>query len=506
MSDSSVLLGKIRELRQRLSQVQGLVGEASKTASALLGSEVGDDAPLEERIAEGARRAALLDSSIRQLTDESNAKEIRPTRLIEKVRQQLERGRQLVGRLRTLAEEPLISRGDPIVGTDADDPLLHAYRETAAMTESTLRLVQAFPDAPSSQMRLSDGLENIINAIADRIAGLHEAVAFRKGELLRRDALALFLRKLADGDASDPLDFVGLADFLLKEARDSRPLHFLHAPPAHRDQFIACHALTSARIVARMIRHDPDWQQYAHDAVVAVLLKDVGMLAIDPAIVAASEPLDDEQKRALESHCRIGSELVAKHLPATATLYEAIAGHHERLDGTGYPAGLIGPQIGSLPRLLAVADVYAAMCCPRPQRPAFDPRTALTETLLMAERGLLDGDVAARLLGLSFYPVGSVVEMADGAVGVVVASHMAPRRIAHAGQTGGRGVGRSGGASSSGPAAFRLGRMRGPLDRADAHRRSAPASLGPALSGTGLDQMRSNADDAITQIFTDQKN
>ncbi len=428
MSDSRTLLGKIRELRQRLSQVQGLVGEASKTATALLGPEP-EDAPLEDRIAEGTRRQALLDSSIKQLADESTANEIRPTRLIAKVRQQLERGRELVGRLKSLAEEPLLSRGDPILGADPDDPLLHSYRETSAMTESTLRLVQAFPDAPSSQLRLSDGLESIITAIADRIAALSEAVAFRNGETMRRDTLAMLLRAVADGKSPDPQEFIGLADFILKEARESKPLHFLHAPALHSDHFIACHALTTARVVARMIRHDPDWQLATHDAIVAALLKDVGMLTVDPAILAQTSPLSDEQKRAVESHCRVGSELVAKHLPATATLCEAISGHHERLDGTGYPAGMLAGQIGPLPRLLAVADVYAALCSPRPQRPALDPRTALTETLMLAERGLLDPEAAERLLSLSFYPIGSVVELADGAVGVVVASHMSPHEL-----------------------------------------------------------------------------
>lgn len=427
MSDSRVLLGKIRELRQRLAQVQGLVGEASQTATELLDPE--PDGSLGERIDEGARRQALLDSSIRQLANESAAEEIRPTRLIAKVRQQLERGRELVARLKMLAEETLISRGDPVLGADPDDPLLLAYRETSAMTESTLRLVQAFPDAPSSQIRLSDGLENIITAIADRIAALADAVAFRRNETLRRDTLATLLRSLVDGKSPDPQEFVGLADFLLKEAKDSKALHFLSAPASHPEHFIACHAITTARIVARMIRHDADWHHAAHDAVVAALLKDVGMLTIEPAILGCPGSLKDEQKRSAEAHCRVGSELVARYLPATATLCEAIAGHHERLDGTGYPAGLLDAQIGPLPRLLAVADVYAAMCSPRPHRPAMDPRTALTETLLLAEQGKLDRDMAERLLGLSYYPVGSIVELADGAVGVVVASHMAPREL-----------------------------------------------------------------------------
>jgi HD domain len=116
-------------------------------------------------------------------------------------------------------------------------------------------------------------------------------------------------------------------------------------------------------------------------------------------------------------------------MPAAAPLCEAIISHHERLDGTGYPAGLKDTHIGPLPRLLALADVYAAMCASRPHRPAQDPRTALTETLLLAERGLLDRHLAERLLHLSFYPVGSVVELADGSVGVVVATHLLPRQL-----------------------------------------------------------------------------
>src|SRR5947209_6459411 len=208
MSDTRALLGKVRDLRQRLNQVQGLVGEANKAAAALLSPEA--DGPLEERLSEGARRQALLDASIKQLAEESAGNEIRPTRLIGKVRQQLERGRELVSRLQKLAEEPIVSQGDPD-GGEGDDPLLQAYRETAAMTESTLRLVQAFPDAPSSQLRLGDGLESIINAIADRVGTLAAAVALRTGELNRRDTLAGLLTRLHAGEEVNPADLIGMA-------------------------------------------------------------------------------------------------------------------------------------------------------------------------------------------------------------------------------------------------------------------------------------------------------
>jgi HD-GYP domain-containing protein (c-di-GMP phosphodiesterase class II) len=427
MSDARALLGKIRDLRQRLAQVQGLVGEANRTAASLLnGGPEGDIAP-DSLVSEGSRRQALLDASVRQLSDESSNNEIRPTRLIDKVRIQLERGRELVSRLKTLADEPLLGEGDPSLGDD--DTLLLAYRDTAAMTESTLRLVQAFPDAPTSQVRLGEGLENIVNTVADRVEALVNAIELRKSEFARRDALAGMLQKLHAGEEVDPVDLVALADYLLGEVRQSAPIRFLYAPASKPAAFIAAHSITTARVLARIIRYDPDWQRCIHDAIVAALLKDVGMLSIAPETLTESGELNTEQRRAIESHCRLGAELVAKHLPATATLCESIASHHERLNGSGYPANLHGTQIGPLPRLLAVADVYAAMCCPRPHRPAMDPRTALTEALLLAERGLLDRNLAERLLQLSFYPSGSVVELADGSVGLVVASHMAPREI-----------------------------------------------------------------------------
>ena len=96
--------------------------------------------------------------------------------------------------------------------------------------------------------------------------------------------------------------------------------------------------------------------------------------------------------------------------------------HHERLDGTGYPDGLRESQLSPLARFIAVCDVYASLCSARPHRPARDPRTALADTLLMAEQGRLDGRHAERLLSLSFYPPGAAVELADGSLGVVVAA------------------------------------------------------------------------------------
>jgi HD-GYP domain-containing protein (c-di-GMP phosphodiesterase class II) len=114
--------------------------------------------------------------------------------------------------------------------------------------------------------------------------------------------------------------------------------------------------------------------------------------------------------------------MAARLQPNAVWLAQAIAEHHERLDGTGYPAGLRGAQLTSLSRLLAVCDVYAASCTARAHRTANNTRTALTDVLLTAGNGLLDREGAERLLELSFYPVGAAVEMADGSLGLVTAT------------------------------------------------------------------------------------
>jgi HD-GYP domain-containing protein (c-di-GMP phosphodiesterase class II) len=146
------------------------------------------------------------------------------------------------------------------------------------------------------------------------------------------------------------------------------------------------------------------------------------MLKVPAAILSRTGTLEDDHRRQIERHVGAGADMARRLLPNGIWLTEAVAGHHERLDGTGYPAGLKGTQIAPLTRLLAVCDLYAALCAPRPQRPARETRTALTDTLLLAEKGVLDRYHAERLLLLGFYPVGSVVELADGSIGVVVAT------------------------------------------------------------------------------------
>jgi HD-GYP domain-containing protein (c-di-GMP phosphodiesterase class II) len=421
------ILSKIAALRQRLEQAQGLVRDAGSAADSLLAAgadQAGSVSQLERKVAAGARQHALLDSSLRQLPGvlASGEMAILPSQLTARACRLLKRGRELLGQLRSLTDEPLLQE-------DAPGPLAVRHREIAGMIDAVLRTVQAFPEAPSAQLRLCAGLENILDLIAERLALLTASVGERRRETDRLNGLADLLTALAAGQAADLEPFARIAEALVADAQEGLPLRFLHAPPQQPARFVAGHSLSVAQVMARLVRHDPDWRGRPVEPVLAALVHDAGMLRVPVEILATAGPLDDAGLRAVERHVPFGVELVAQLTSGGSWLCEATAGHHERLDGTGYPAGLRAEQLGPLARLLAVCDIYAALAAPRPQRPALDTRTALTDTLLLAEQGKLDRFQAEKLLQLSFYPVGSVVELADGAVGVVVATHLGRRDL-----------------------------------------------------------------------------
>ncbi|MFO0878774.1 MAG: HD domain-containing protein [Gemmataceae bacterium] len=408
MSETRKLLARITALRQQLDQAQGLVNDARSAAATILDESVA----LESTLRAAEEHDLILDAALNQ--GEPAAPRRTPAQLSSRARRVLERGRDLLGQLRDLGE-PLTRDGDP-------SPLLHLYRDTVSMMDTALRTVALLPDSVATQMHLCRGLEVTLEEVAGRLRTIIAGTEREKHQLAQVDRLAAYLFAM---DAGQPINLAGLhglAEEVLIEARHCEPLYFLEEEPDDVARYIACHGLTVARILARIVRQDADLKNHAHDVVVAGLIHDVGMLQVPVSILSNTDVLDPESRRIIEAHPHLGAEITRPLFPDAPWIAEGIAAHHERIDGTGYPEGLKGTQIHPLASLLAVADVYGAMCCTRPHRPARATRTALADTLLLADQGELDRDQAEHLLALSFYPVGSLVELAQGEIGMVVAT------------------------------------------------------------------------------------
>jgi diguanylate cyclase (GGDEF)-like protein len=110
---------------------------------------------------------------------------------------------------------------------------------------------------------------------------------------------------------------------------------------------------------------------------VASLLHDVGKIGVPDRILRKPGTLTTKEAEYMRQHPLIGSMMIMQHLPESMVVKDAVAAHHERWDGGGYPAQLLGRQIPLLARILAVADAFSAMITDRPYHAALDSREAL---------------------------------------------------------------------------------------------------------------------------------
>jgi len=110
----------------------------------------------------------------------------------------------------------------------------------------------------------------------------------------------------------------------------------------------------------------------------AAPLHDLGKIGIPDLIVRKPGPLNEEEYRLMRTHATIGADILAGGHSELLQVAERIARcHHERWDGTGYPAGLSGEAIPLEARIVAVADFFDALSHERPYRAALSPEQAL---------------------------------------------------------------------------------------------------------------------------------
>ncbi|MBX9682137.1 MAG: hypothetical protein K2X38_25545 [Gemmataceae bacterium] len=411
MKDSKELLQRIAALRLRLDTAPRPIDEG---VVAIAEAPNRSAATLEQKVAQGRNHHFHLDRALRPL-DEQPSFDIRtlPDRLTAAGARLLKQAREMLHDLRSLAEDPALPK-------EEDEPLTKLHRETAGLIDVILRMVQAFPSSPTVQLRMCRHLEGVIESAERNLDVLHAGLKHRSTEQTRIDYLADLINRIAAGQSVSLEALNQLSEQIWQDAKHGRPLRFLYSPPSDPARFAAAHGLTTAQVMARILLDDPDWKDRPHEALTPTLIHDVGMARMPGEILMRKEPLNEEQRRLIERHPTACFQALSKLWPTGSWQILAIGDHHERLDGTGYPQGRGDLGLTPFVRLLSVCDVYSALACRRPHRPAFDTRTALTETMLMGDRGSLDPNQAEKLMRLGFHPIGSLVQLSDGAIGIIL--------------------------------------------------------------------------------------
>ena len=108
------------------------------------------------------------------------------------------------------------------------------------------------------------------------------------------------------------------------------------------------------------------------------IIHDIGKIAVPIEIMTKPSRLTKTEFQLVKDHPRIGYDII-KDIAFPWPVAHIVLQHHERLDGSGYPEGLVGDAILPEARILAVADVVEAVCSLRPYRPALGLEKALEE-------------------------------------------------------------------------------------------------------------------------------
>jgi two-component system cell cycle response regulator len=150
-----------------------------------------------------------------------------------------------------------------------------------------------------------------------------------------------------------------------------------------------------ARAMALELGHDADTVRRVE---LAGRLHDVGKIVVPDAVLTKPAQLSADEWALMAQHAEHGFRLTHS-VPGLMSVAETIRQHHERFDGTGYPAGLTGREIRVEARLIAVCDSWAAMRADRLYQGALSEEQARDE--LLAGRGTqFDGDVVDLFLDL----------------------------------------------------------------------------------------------------------
>jgi putative nucleotidyltransferase with HDIG domain len=150
------------------------------------------------------------------------------------------------------------------------------------------------------------------------------------------------------------------------------------------------------------------------------LLHDIGKMRVPSEILNKPGPLSAEEKVIMNRHPEYGHAILSEHSDLHPAVLEIALSHHERFDGSGYPQGLKGKGLNQYALIVSIIDFYDAVTSDRAYHIGISPHEALNMMYAAAARSFPKELVESFIQCLGIYPIGSLVELESGEVGVVM--------------------------------------------------------------------------------------
>ena len=270
----------------------------------------------------------------------------------------------------------------------------------AAAEASLLAAVQSRP--ASLGVTMEDELQRAFKLCANAKAAVVSMFAdARMGQALQFERAGELVEEISDSVLRHPNALISLAR--LKNA----------------DEYTYMHSVAVCALMIALARQLGLSEALVREAGLAGLLHDIGKMAIPDAVLNKPGKLTDSEFATVRDHPVAGSQMLLESKQLSALVLDVCLHHHEKMDGSGYPHRLAGEQISLYARMAAVCDVYDAVTSNRAYKPGWDPAESIRK---MAEwKGHFDPEVfQAFVKTVGIYPVGSLVRLQSGRIGVVM--------------------------------------------------------------------------------------
>ena len=189
------------------------------------------------------------------------------------------------------------------------------------------------------------------------------------------------------------------------------------------DAYTSQHCLAVSVMAMGFARHLGLEHSVLETVGMAGLLHDVGKIGLDQRILNKPGRLDAAEFEHVKAHARLGHAMLGASAGMPEAVLQAAHGHHERLDGGGYPQGLAAEQIPFITRLVSIVDCFDAVTSHRVYDGARTVKEAYQILLALRDTHFDAGLVARFIEWLGIFPVGSLVELHTGELALVLEKH-----------------------------------------------------------------------------------
>ncbi|MDT3679324.1 MAG: HD-GYP domain-containing protein [Burkholderiaceae bacterium] len=279
---------------------------------------------------------------------------------------------------------------------------------------------------PALDIRLPKGIE--LHRYADRTQVEAELPRAREAFGIGARALDALVADVRQGRVPDVQQVSGAVDQIVESMVENPDALMWVARLREESVLTYQHGVKVALYLVALGRHLGFPRPELANLGMIGMLADVGKTRLPNALLEKPGMLAPAEYNIVKEHVRLGLDALASSVQLAPAIVEGIAQHHERLDGSGYPKGLRGDEIGIYGRMSAIADSFAALITARAYANACAPQDALMNLYEWAGTSFHESLVEQFVQAVGIFPVGSFVELSSGEVAAVLA-HNRVRRL-----------------------------------------------------------------------------